>query len=77
MARATNKKQSVRLRAFAKINLCLHYHELRTIFQAISLHDSLELSITPALQLCKVGLSLERRNFAWVRRILCRARLMP
>jgi 4-diphosphocytidyl-2-C-methyl-D-erythritol kinase len=44
-------KNSVRLRAFAKINLCLHvmgkrpdgYHELRTIFQAISLHDTLIL----------------------------------
>jgi 4-diphosphocytidyl-2-C-methyl-D-erythritol kinase len=65
MARATNKKQSVRLRAFAKINLCLHvvgrrpdaYHELRTIFQAISLHDSLELSITPGTSTLKVGLS--------------------
>src|SRR5208283_2976476 len=46
---------SVRLPAFAKINLCLHvmgkrpdeYHELRTIFQAISLRDTLELSLTP------------------------------
>jgi 4-diphosphocytidyl-2-C-methyl-D-erythritol kinase len=46
-------KRSVRLPAFAKINLCLHvlgrrpdgYHELRTIFQAISLHDTLELSL--------------------------------
>jgi len=46
-------KNSVRLPAFAKINLRLHvmgrrpdgYHELRTIFQAISLHDTLELSI--------------------------------
>jgi 4-diphosphocytidyl-2-C-methyl-D-erythritol kinase len=44
--------KSVRLPAFAKVNLCLHvmgrradgYHELRTIFQAISLHDTLELS---------------------------------
>ncbi|HYL69182.1 MAG TPA: hypothetical protein VEX69_08445, partial [Candidatus Limnocylindria bacterium] len=49
------KKKSVRLRAFAKINLCLHvlgkrpddYHELRTIFQTISLHDTLDLSVTP------------------------------
>jgi 4-diphosphocytidyl-2-C-methyl-D-erythritol kinase len=48
------KKGSVRLPAFAKINLCLHvlgkrpdgYHELRTIFQAISLRDTLELSRT-------------------------------
>ena len=45
----------MRIRAFAKINLCLHvmgkradgYHELRTIFQAISLHDTLELSVAP------------------------------
>jgi 4-diphosphocytidyl-2-C-methyl-D-erythritol kinase len=42
---------AVRVPAFAKVNLCLHilgrrqdgYHELRTIFQAISLHDTLEL----------------------------------
>jgi 4-diphosphocytidyl-2-C-methyl-D-erythritol kinase len=45
-------KNSVRLPAFAKVNLCLHvlgrrpdgYHELRTIFQAIALHDTLELT---------------------------------
>jgi 4-diphosphocytidyl-2-C-methyl-D-erythritol kinase len=55
MTRATLKKKSVRLPAFAKINMCLHvvgkrpdgYHELRTIFQAISLRDTLELSIAP------------------------------
>jgi 4-diphosphocytidyl-2-C-methyl-D-erythritol kinase len=55
MTRATKKKRSVRLPAFAKINLCLHvmgkrpdgYHELRTIFQAISLRDTLELSLVP------------------------------
>ena len=49
-------RKSVRLPAFAKINLCLHvlgrrpdnYHELRTIFQTISLHDTLELSLTSA-----------------------------
>src|SRR5215469_12096375 len=48
----TSKKRTLRLRAFAKINLCLHvlgrrpddYHELRTIFQTISLHDTLELA---------------------------------
>jgi 4-diphosphocytidyl-2-C-methyl-D-erythritol kinase len=47
-------KKSIRLPAFAKINLCLHvvgrrpdgYHELRTIFQAISLHDTLKIEIS-------------------------------
>ncbi|MGH9709007.1 MAG: 4-(cytidine 5'-diphospho)-2-C-methyl-D-erythritol kinase [Candidatus Acidiferrales bacterium] len=47
-------KRSVRLPAFAKINLCLHvvgqfpdgYHELHTIFQSISLHDTLELELS-------------------------------
>jgi 4-diphosphocytidyl-2-C-methyl-D-erythritol kinase len=56
------KKRSLRLRAFAKINLCLHvlarrpdnYHELRTIFQTISLHDTLTLSLV-----AKEGISLE------------------
>jgi 4-diphosphocytidyl-2-C-methyl-D-erythritol kinase len=56
MTRAKIKKKSVRLPAFAKINLCLHvmgkrpdgYHELRTIFQAISLRDTLELSFEPS-----------------------------
>jgi len=46
-------RNSLRLPAFAKINLCLRimgrrpdgYHELRTIFQTISLHDTLKLSI--------------------------------
>jgi 4-diphosphocytidyl-2-C-methyl-D-erythritol kinase len=46
-------KKSIRLPAFAKVNLCLHvmgrrpdgYHELRTIFQSISLHDTLEIEI--------------------------------
>jgi 4-diphosphocytidyl-2-C-methyl-D-erythritol kinase len=52
---------SVRLPAFAKINLCLRvlgkrpdgYHELRTIFQTISLHDDLRMELTrsPGLEL--------------------------
>ena len=52
--RSSLTKKSVRLPAFAKVNLCLHvmgkrpdnYHELRTIFQSISLHDTIELSLT-------------------------------
>jgi 4-diphosphocytidyl-2-C-methyl-D-erythritol kinase len=58
-------KRSVRLPAFAKINLCLHvlgrrpdgYHELRTIFQAISLHDTLELSLVS-----RPGITLETND---------------
>lgn len=69
--------RSVRLPAFAKINLCLHivgkradgYHELRTIFQTISLHDTLELRL-----MRKPGILLEtndpalptgRKNLVW------------
>ncbi|MGH9715721.1 MAG: 4-(cytidine 5'-diphospho)-2-C-methyl-D-erythritol kinase [Candidatus Acidiferrales bacterium] len=55
-------KNSVRLSAFAKVNLCLNvigrrpdgYHELRTIFQTIGLHDTLELFFTR-----KEGIQLE------------------
>jgi 4-diphosphocytidyl-2-C-methyl-D-erythritol kinase len=58
-------KKSVRLPAFAKVNLCLHvlgrrpdgFHELRTIFQTISLRDTLELSLTK-----KDDISLEVKN---------------
>jgi 4-diphosphocytidyl-2-C-methyl-D-erythritol kinase len=54
-------KNSVRLPAFAKVNLCLDvigrrpdgYHELRTIFQTIGLRDTLELTLarTPGIEL--------------------------
>jgi len=55
VAKRPRGKKSLRLRAFAKVNLSLRvlgrhpdgYHELRTIFQTISLHDTIELSITP------------------------------
>jgi 4-diphosphocytidyl-2-C-methyl-D-erythritol kinase len=58
-------RRTVRLPAFAKINLCLHilgrrpdgYHELRTIFQAISLHDTLEMSLAAS-----PGITLETDN---------------
>src|SRR5271169_3258338 len=58
----SRRKGSVRLPAFAKINLSLNvlgrradgYHELRTIFQTISLHDTLELTHTS-----RPGITLE------------------
>src|SRR5580692_7374505 len=48
--------RSASIRALAKLNLDLRvigkradgYHELRTIFQTISLADSIDLSFTPA-----------------------------
>ena len=57
--------KSLRVPAYAKVNLRLHilgrrtdgYHELRTIFQAISLHDLLELRLKrePGVDLEVVG----------------------
>jgi 4-diphosphocytidyl-2-C-methyl-D-erythritol kinase len=70
-------KKSVRLPAFAKINLCLNvmgrrpdgYHELRTIFQAISLHDTLEVSLIrePGIvfETDDPGLPLGRKNLVY------------
>ena len=69
--------RSLRLPAFAKINLCLHilgrrpdgYHELRTVFQTIGLHDTLELALTsrPGLVLeCNdAALPTGRENLVW------------
>jgi 4-diphosphocytidyl-2-C-methyl-D-erythritol kinase len=68
---------SVTQPAFAKINLCLQiqgkrpdgYHELRTIFQAISLHDTLELSYSSrrgiTLEIDDSGLPNDSRNLVW------------
>ncbi len=74
---ALPKKRSLRLRAFAKINLCLHvlgrrpdnYHELRTIFQTISLHDTLNLSLVPkdeiSLEVSDAALPAGPENLVW------------
>jgi 4-diphosphocytidyl-2-C-methyl-D-erythritol kinase len=70
-------RNSVRLSAFAKINLCLHilgrradgYHELRTIFQTISLHDTLEIERTRhggiLLETTNPALPAGRENLVW------------
>jgi 4-diphosphocytidyl-2-C-methyl-D-erythritol kinase len=57
--------KSVRVPAYAKVNLRLDvlgrradgYHELRTIFQAVSLHDTLVLEVRrePGIDLCIAG----------------------
>jgi 4-diphosphocytidyl-2-C-methyl-D-erythritol kinase len=63
-ARPVNVARSASLRALAKLNIDLRvlgkradgYHELRTIFQTISLSDSINLSFTPAR---RTAISLE------------------
>jgi 4-diphosphocytidyl-2-C-methyl-D-erythritol kinase len=69
--------KTVRLSAFAKINLCLHivgklpggYHELRTVFQSISLHDTLELELSSsreiALEIDDPALPADSSNLVW------------
>ncbi len=69
--------RSVSLPAFAKINLCLHvlgkradgYHELRTVFQTLSLHDTLRLTLTrhPGISLDTDNPALPsgRENLVW------------
>jgi 4-diphosphocytidyl-2-C-methyl-D-erythritol kinase len=66
----------VSVRAHAKINLDLRvlgmrpdgYHELRTVFQAISLHDSLDCVPRPgpfAIECDTAGVPLDRSNLIW------------
>ncbi len=69
--------RAVSLPAFAKVNLCLHilgkrpdgYHELRTIFQTISLHDTLELTLVsrPGIRVETDDATLPpgRENLVW------------
>jgi 4-diphosphocytidyl-2-C-methyl-D-erythritol kinase len=62
-------EKSIRLRAFAKINLGLRilaerpdgYHEIRTIYQTIALHDRLEISLRRAGE----GIRFECDNPDW------------
>ena len=70
-------KKTVRLKAFAKVNLCLQvlgkqldgYHELRTVFQAISLHDPLELRFSArdeiSLEIVDSELPADSTNLVW------------
>jgi 4-diphosphocytidyl-2-C-methyl-D-erythritol kinase len=56
MNRSSGRSRRVRVRALAKLNLDLRvlakrpdqYHELRTVFQTVSLADSLDVEFTPA-----------------------------
>jgi 4-diphosphocytidyl-2-C-methyl-D-erythritol kinase len=66
----------VRIRAHAKINLDLRvlgthadgFHELRTVFQAIGLHDTLTIVPRPgpfAIECTAAGVPLDRSNLIW------------
>ncbi len=67
---------AVRIRAHAKINLDLRvlgtradgFHELRTVFQAIALHDLITCTARPgdfALECPAAGVPLDRGNLVW------------
>ena len=69
-------RRSVRVRAHAKINLDLRvlgtrpdgFHELRTVFQAIGLHDSVECVAREgpfAIECDVAGVPLDRANLSW------------
>src|SRR5918995_3042883 len=66
----------IRIRAHAKINLDLRvlgtradgFHELRTVFQAIALHDTLTVVSRPgpfAIECTTAGVPLDRSNLIW------------
>jgi 4-diphosphocytidyl-2-C-methyl-D-erythritol kinase len=67
---------AIRIRAHAKINLDLRvlgehadgYHEIRTVFQAIALHDTLTLAPRPgpfAIECATAGVPLDQTNLIW------------
>lgn len=70
------KRLRVRARAYAKVNLDLRvlgnrsdgYHELRTVFQSIALHDTLLCVTRPgpfALRCRTSGVPLDESNLVW------------
>jgi 4-diphosphocytidyl-2-C-methyl-D-erythritol kinase len=75
-SRGPGKPELVRVNAFAKINLALHvlgarrdgYHELRTTFQTLALHDTLTFSTSrgPFEIVCDdPACPVDRSNLVW------------
>ncbi len=73
---AREPRGALRLRSFAKVNLGLEvlglrqdgYHELRTIFQTVALHDDLTLRPRPSavsVTCDHPGVPTDERNLAW------------
>ena len=73
---AAAKRVRVRVRAYAKVNLDLRvlgtrsdgYHEVRTVFQSIALHDTLLCVTRPgpfALRCRNAGVPLDESNLVW------------
>ncbi len=69
-------RSTIRIRAFAKINRTLQimgvradgYHELRTVFQTIALHDRLAFRLEPGpfrLECDEPGCPVDRTNLVW------------
>ncbi len=77
----SRKKRTLRVPAFAKVNLCLHvmgkrpdnYHELRTVFQTISLRDTLKLSIIPDSGALEIVLRCSDRSLEGPENLVVRA----
>jgi 4-diphosphocytidyl-2-C-methyl-D-erythritol kinase len=76
MTRRGGVARAVAIRAHAKINLDLRvlgpradgFHELRTVFQAIALHDVIECVPRPgafAIECDTAGVPLDRSNLIW------------
>lgn len=74
--RAVRRPAAVRVRAFAKINLTLRvlalrrdgYHELRTTFQSLALHDTLTCTATAgpfAIECDAVDVPCDASNLIW------------
>ena len=74
--RGTSSTRPVTVRAHAKINLDLRvlgtrpdgFHELRTVFQALALHDTIECVPRPgpfAIECEAAGVPLDRSNLVW------------
>jgi 4-diphosphocytidyl-2-C-methyl-D-erythritol kinase len=70
------KTKRVRVRAYAKVNLDLRvlgtrpdgYHEIRTVFQSIALHDTLLFALRPGgfeLKCRTPGVPLDESNLVW------------